>query len=224
MTTARQIKKLVRPIVGQDAPFEQIKIDLFLKPIRHTINRLSIFRTGEADYFRVIWHFCPSFSRGFTAQWNNMLWPEPHQPWLWSTPGIHETFIAFINEEILPRLKSAQTIDGFVQLLAEPRFTGMGHGLACAPDIEIRVEIALGHLDTALAKCLALDERRAERPNGYWEGVWGETTDRAAPLLEAGDRPALIALLHEWERELIAKLDLGAIYEPTPFPLELGPA
>jgi hypothetical protein len=149
-----------------------------------------------------------------------MFYPNDHQLWFWSTPSVHETFIGCVSDEILPRMQAAQTINGFVQHISEPEFAL--RRLVEHVDTDIRIDIANGDLDTARTKCRALQERCARAPDSYWGRIWRQTTDRAGPLLEAGDMPALIALLHEWERDLIKKLGLESIYEPTPFPLELA--
>jgi hypothetical protein len=221
MTTIRQINKLVKPLAGSGREFVQKEWYIFHTTIHHVINRIDILRTSEANHFRVIWKFCPSFSTGFTLEWEKWFEPGPHQFWFWSTPDIDERFIACVNEQVLPCIRGTKTLDDFVKLVTEADF--IITRLADHVDTDIRVDIARGDLDTARMKCRALHERCARDPESYWGRIWRRTTDRAGPLLEADDRPALIALLHEWERELIGRLGLEAIYEPTPFPLELAP-
>lgn len=220
MTTIRQINKLVAPLITTSGPLMQKAGTLTLRPVHHVINQLAVWRTSVADQFEVNWYCCPAFQDRFTTEWFTMLFPNPHKLWFWSTPGIHETFIARVNEGILPRMHAAQTIDGFIQHVSAPEFSA--RRLVNHVDTDIRVDIARGDLDTARTKCRALHDRCARDPESYWGRIWRRTTDRAGPLLEADDRLGLIALLHEWERGLITQLDLEAIYEPTPFPLELA--
>ncbi len=220
MTTIRQINKLVKPLTGPGNEFVQKEWHIFYHPIQHMINRIDIIRTSEANHFRVIWKFCPTFSTGFTLEWERWFVPGSHHFWFWSTPDIGEKFIACVNEQILPHIRNTQTVDEFVQLVAKADF--ITTRLVEHVDTDIRIDIARGDLDTARTKCRALHQRCARAPDSYWGRIWRRTTDRAGPLLEAGDRSALIALLHEWERELIKELGLESIYEPTPFPLELA--
>jgi len=220
MTTIRQINKLVAPLIAPPSALVQKAEALILCPVNHIINQLAIWRTSEARHFEVIWHCCPAFADSFTTWWHVTFLQAPSQLWFWSTPGIHEIFIARVNEDILPRMRAAQTIDGFLQHVSEPEFSA--RRLINHVDTDIRVDIARGDLDTARMKCRALHERCARDPESYWGRIWRRTTDRAGPLLEAGDKQALIALLHEWECDLISRLGLDAIYEPTPFPLELA--
>jgi hypothetical protein len=219
MTTIRQINKLVAPVITTSSPLIQQAGTLTLRPLHHVINQLAVWRTSQADHFEVNWHSCLAFQDRFTTEWFTMLFPNAHQPWRWSTPGVHEIFIARVNDDILPRMRAAQTIDGFIQHVSAPEFSA--RRLVNHVDTDIRVDIACGDLDTARMKCRVLHDRCARDPESYWGRIWRRTTDRAGPLLEADDRPALIALLHEWERDLISRLGLEAIYEPTPFPLEL---
>ncbi len=219
MTTIRQISKLVAPLTTPASALAQTAEALTLRPLHHVINRLVVWRTSGADHFRVIWHCCPAFAETFTTEWDVMFYPNDHPLWFWSTPNLHETFFACVNDEILPRMQAAQTINGFVQHVAEPEFAL--RRLVEHVDTDIRIDIARGNLDTARTKCRALHERCARAPESHWGRIWRRTTDRAGPLLESGDRPALIALIHEWERKLIKELGLESIYEPTPFPLEL---
>jgi hypothetical protein len=218
MTTIRQINKLVKSLTGPENEFIQKQECIFHRPAQRIINKIIISRTSEADHFHLIWKFCPSFSTGFTLEWEKWFYPGARQFWFWSTPDIGERFIDCISEQILPWIRGTQTIDAFVQLATEADFVTIP--LANHVDTDIRVDIARGDLDAARMKCRALHERCARDPESYWGRIWRRTTDRAGPLLEAGDRPALIALLHEWERDLIGRLGLEAIYESTPFPLE----
>lgn len=220
MTTIRQINKLVAPLLSPASPLTQKAEALILRPVRHVINRLVVWRTGDADHFRVTWDCCPAFAESFTTEWDTTFLPAPRQLWRWSTPGIHERFIACVNQEILPRMQAAGTLDGFLQLVAEPDFEA--RRLVNHVDTDIRIDIARGDLGTALVKCRSLQQRCALGPDSHWGRIWRRTTEPAGPLLEAGDRQGLITLLHEWEGELIARKDLDAIYEPTPFPLELA--
>ncbi|MCP4561408.1 MAG: hypothetical protein GY873_09990 [Bosea sp.] len=220
MTTIRQINKLVAPLISASGPLVQKAGTLTLRPLHHVVNQLIVWRTSEADHFEVNWRCCPSFSEKFAAGWDVTFLQAPRQLWRWSTSGVHEIFITRVNDEILPRMRAAQTIDGFVQHVSEPEFSA--RRLIDHVDTDIRVDIARGDLDTARMKCRALHERCARDPESYWGRIWRRTTDRAGPLLEADDRPALASLLYEWERELIKERGLEAIYEPTPFPLELS--
>lgn len=220
MTTIRQINKLVAPLITPTSALAQTAEALILQPVHHVINRLVIWRTSGADHFEVHWHCCPAFAEKFTTEWGVTFLQAPHHLWFWSTPGVHEIFIARVNDDILPRMRAAQTMDGFVQHVSGPEFSTSR--LVDHVDTDIRIDIARGDLNTARMKCRALHERCARDPESYWGRIWRRTTDRAGPLLEAGDRPALVALLHEWERELTTRLDLEAYYEPTPFSLELA--
>ncbi|MGE7468433.1 hypothetical protein ACQKLX_03260 [Bosea sp. NPDC003192] len=220
MTTIRQINKLVAPLISASGPLVQKAGTLTLRPLHHVVNQLIVWRTSEADHFEVNWRCCPAFSEKFAAGWDVTFLQAQHQLWRWSTSGVHEIFIARVNNEILPRMQAAQTIDGFFQHVSEPEFSA--RRLVDHVDTDIRVDIARGDLDTARIKCRALHERCARDPESYWGRIWRKTTDRAGPLLEADDRPALAALLYEWERELIKERGLESIYEPTPFPLELA--
>jgi hypothetical protein len=220
MTTIRQINKLVAPLISASGPLVQKAGTLTLRPLHHVVNQLIVWRTSEADHFEVNWRCCPAFSEKFAAGWDVTFLQAQRQLWRWSTSGVHEIFIARVNNEILPRMQAAQTIDGFFQHVSEPEFSA--RRLVDHVDTDIRVDIARGDLDTARIKCRALHERCARDPESYWGRIWRKTTDRAGPLLEADDRPALAALLYEWERELIKERGLEAIYEPTPFPLELA--
>ena len=55
------------------------------------------------------------------------------------------------------------------------------------------------------------------------EESFKESIEQLWPLIEAEDRAGIAALLRQWEEEFIIRNGLEAIYERTPFPLELQP-
>lgn len=62
MTTARQAKKLLRPLADRHADFAYPGgRELWLTPIRHSAARVFLDRTSDRDAFRIGWSVVATF-------------------------------------------------------------------------------------------------------------------------------------------------------------------
>lgn len=84
-------------------------------------------------------------------------------------------------------------------------------------------------LQTVLDEGRALLARRPKNGDAKFKVDWAShrlsallELQRLAVLSRAGDRAGVAALLHEWERKKVRLREIEDIWQPTPFPLELG--
>ena len=126
-----------------------------------------------------------------------------------------------IEGTALPILRPIESLDDFVTFTSRDRFPWKalkGYHLR-----KIVVDVARDDLDSARETCAALIGGRTR-----WSGSprmredFERITNMLCPLIAATDKPALAALLHQWEAYSVEKLKIGHLWQRTPFPLEEG--
>jgi hypothetical protein len=129
-----------------------------------------------------------------------------------------DAFVKACENRILPQLRSVTTLEEMIRFRSPdaPEFEGAVRWVIC----KIHFSAAFGRFDQAL--------RRFERIKHWTHSRWGwrrpefdHVADELIPLIRANDRDGVIRLLHAWEEDRVKTLGLEAIYERTPFPLEL---
>lgn len=221
MTTLAQVKRSVRPLIEKNGDLSHQGQWLILKPVRHILRGVVFDRTRGANAFRVKWAVWHAFERLKSFPLN---WSEPIRPpiipglWEWSNTNVQAELIEEIERHALPILRSIETIDDFLAFTNDRKRFADSY-LDLFPQRRAEIDVALGDLASARAICAAkidpIDLARVPYPEIYAD------SKTLCALVAADDRPALVRLLHEWEEATIRNLKLEAIYEPTPFPLEL---
>jgi hypothetical protein len=89
---------------------------------------------------------------------------------------------------------------------------------------KVSVDIARGDLGAARSTCAELATGRTMWSAPLMREEFIRITETLCPLLTRGDRAALASLLHDWEAYTVKQLKIEALWEPTPFPLELQSA
>lgn len=112
-------------------------------------------------------------------------------------------------------LRRVQTIEDMFHVEGEPRSAEYDSWLTFNP-FRIAMSAALGHWEAALA----VYEKTKNGPIPSWQWWSHQKAFELGALVAAGDRAAVVALLHQWEDEFVARNGLEDIYERTPFPLE----
>jgi hypothetical protein len=219
MTTLRQIKKLVQPLLAQHTDLVLFGQIIFVKPVRHVLRGILIDRTGEAIRFRPRWAVVPlcAPTQHFYLNWGAML----YKPglWEWSDPSIAAALVDVVERDALPILRSVESLDDFVAFASKERFPlNYFHGFHLK---RVAVEAACGDLAAARATCAELTRGRTLWSQPWLRESFDQVTKPLCPLLAADDRPGLVRLLREWEAYSVRQLKLETIWEPTPFPIEL---
>jgi hypothetical protein len=194
---------------------------LLLRPVSHLLRGILIERTGEASRFRTWWAVAPLCEpeQHFPLNWAVGI--KPTSRWTWRNPKLQEELYSAIEDQALPGLRSIQTLDDFVTYASSrDRFS-----LTAFDSYHLRtvgVDTARGDLEAAQKTCAELIGGRTKWSTPSMREEFDRVTGTLCPLLVADDRAAMARVLHDWEAYTVEKLKIGHIYEPTPFPLEVG--
>ncbi|GJE81778.1 hypothetical protein [Methylorubrum thiocyanatum] len=228
MTTARQVRKLVRPLLERHADLTLVTGHmLWLTPVTHVTREIWIDRTSSALDFNPQWTLNPLFLPNVRAAahagfcWDFIRRPfEPSEAargWCWDDPSMPEDLFASIEKT----LRFFRTLD---TLQACRSFTEAHMDYTWGKDFfeNLVFDIALGNLN--LARCWWQKvEASPTFQYPHQEEPWRTWRLRIRSLREPlmdDDRAALATLLHRWERENVAGTKAEAIWQPSPFPLE----
>ena len=219
MTSAREIKRLVQPLLRKNIDLVLATGRLvLLKPLHHIMRGIFIDRTSSKNQFEPFWVTVHLFEyrKGISVNMGQTIFRGRGYRWQLDEPGIDLELDRKSEEQALPRLRSIQTITDYIQIATGP---DMFQKPLADPGALMVAHVATGNLDAARA--IGNEER--------WK--WPHVTDpymrplfdrweRMAGLVIADDRQAMIALLHEWEEQTVANMQLTEFWERTPFPIE----
>lgn len=221
MTTKKQINRLLGELVARNPDLAQSDRFVIIKPLRHVLRSISIGRSTTADtpqFLCSIGHFFdPTANRqGITL---DRIFLEHGAPRRWTEPGMPAAFFEACETRTLPKLRGFDTIEAMLRF----RRRGSSEFKAAVEFVihQIHFAAAYGRFDRALRRFERI--KHWDRSHMSWRRPEFEhVADELVPLMRADDRDGVIRLLHRWEEDRVRRFGLEAIYEPTPFPLELA--
>ncbi len=227
MTTTRDVKRMLEPMLAEHADLALVGRFLVLKPIRHHLRCVCIYSTSSADVFDVRWFVFNLFHPRLRchASWGENIGPGRPGGWLLSSPDIPRHLRETIERKALPILRPIETFEQFVAFIRKggtaPGRTMPHWKLHAAKDIFV-MSLALGDLDTA--------RHLAETRLQNWPKPTAKDADvtinnyhgamRLMDLLAKNDRAGIAAALHEFEAATTNAHKLEPYWQPTPFPIE----
>lgn len=113
MTTVRQVKRVLSPLLERHNDLAIVGPWLMLKPVRHVLRGVVIDRRGEASRFMPRWaamSLCEPRTT-FPISWGGMI--RGSSGWYWSNPTLQDDLIKAIEEQALPPLRAIRTLDDF---------------------------------------------------------------------------------------------------------------
>lgn len=222
MTTKKQIKSLLDLIQSRNPDLEICGPFAVLKPIRHVIGSISIDRTSSADRPHFLWAIGHTFNPRSSLQgiWIDQFYTAHGAASKWSEPGLAEAFIDAVEGIILPRLRSASTIEGMTTL-TYPYSYGYERQLLHEP-YQMHFHAACGRFDEAI-RILEKMERWDRNQLSWRLREFEYLVDELGPILKQRDKAAVGGLLRRWEAMVVERAGVADVYEPTPFPLEIMP-
>jgi hypothetical protein len=229
MTTAAQVKRMVRPLLERNSDLALVGHWIYVKPVQHFARAILVDRTSKADRFSPRWAAIHLFEvrRSFTLNWGQFLVdPIPGRSGIWwplDAPGIGDALCEAIEKQALPWLRMMSTLDLFLAFVSQNLCRQHMYDKG---DAETVVNVACGYVASARKICEQQIERWSTDKPHY------DDDDRAHfrrlrdlyPLVMKDDRAGLARLLHAWEAETVKNFKIEHLWEPTPFPLELQPA
>jgi hypothetical protein len=221
MTTKKQIKWLLDQLLTRNDDVVGVGPFVILKPLQHVIRTISIDRTSSADYPNFFWSIGHAFNPLASLQGICLesIFLARGAPRRWSEPGMAETFLETAEQRFLPMLRKVETISDMFRVEGEPRSCEYDLALGHRPYL-IHFHAANGQFDAAIR---VLDELvgRHRDTTSWRRREYDYAIDHLGPLIRAGDRIGAANMLHRWERNFVTRNRLEAIYESTPFPLEV---
>lgn len=224
MTTAAQVKKIVRPVLERHADLALVGRWIYLKPVHHFARAVLIGRTAYAEEFEPRWAVIHLFQarESFSLDWGEFLANERSRRrglWFMSDPDVELSLIEAIERQALPKLRAIQTLDDYLAFVSRHMFR---HKLFDWPQCKIIVDVALGDLDAAQAICEEKMHRwSVDQPQHDEDSMAKYRRLRElCTRLGENDRAGLARLLHEWEAYTVKNFKIEHLWEPSPFPLE----
>lgn len=220
MTTAAQVKKLLRPLLERNSDLVLVGRLVVVKPVRQILRSVFIDSSSNKDRFAPYWAVNMMFEHdaGHGPTWGDEIYPKIKGNWLLSSPSINETTSERIEEIALPILRSVSSIEDFVAFATKERFPSTW--LNAFPYRKIYADIALGDLNAASESCERIAEKR--KKSDYIAEILDPIITDIWPLVRKRDKVALAKMLHRWEAESAKRMKLEHVWEPTPFPIELN--
>lgn len=220
MTTAPQVKKLLRPLIERNSGLVLVGRLIVVRPVHHILRGVFIDSSSNKDRFSPYWavNMMFEYDAGHGPTWGAEIYPKVKGNWLISNPGIGEIISERIEEIALPVLRPVNSIDDFVAFTTKERFPSTW--LDAFPFRKVYADIALGKLDAANESCerVAIEREASD----YIAEILDPIINDVWPLVRKRDKAALAKMLHRWEADAAKRMKLEHIWEPTPFPLELS--
>jgi hypothetical protein len=220
MTTAAQVKKLLRPLLERNSDLLLVGRLVVVKPVRHILRSVFIDSSSNKDRFAPYWALNMMFEHGagHGPTWGGEMYTRIKSNWLLSAPGIDEMTTERIEEVALPILRHVNSIDDFTAFATKENFPHTW--LNAFPFRKVYADIALGNLDAANESCERVAAQR--RASDFLAEILDPIINDVWPLVRERNKAALAKMLHQWEAEAAKRMKLEHIWEPTPFPLEMS--
>lgn len=249
MTTKGEIKRWTRPLLAWRPDLALVRHQLVIAPVRHVLRDIHFGSSRSKEYPHVHWGMVPLFKVPIDSPGYPFFNDIPVGSSAKSDfQELLETRTRHFIERVLTPL---DTIEKFRDHTLVSRGWEEGGSFGPPLDRHARYHVpvlaALGLIEQASAvlrpsleqegKYMAklrqegtdLLARNARSGHGKWMIGMAETYEVThAPLtvlqslLDRRDRGAIAALLHEWERQNVKHWGIEHLWEPTPFPVELG--
>lgn len=223
MTTAAQVKRMVRPLLERNPDLALVGRRIYVKPIHHFARAVIVGGTSSAEYFDPQWAVVHLFEvrRFFPLNWGGVL-SDPHQGHWWSAkndPNAADDLVRAIEEQALPWLRTMSTLQLYMAFVSQNLSR---HHLYDKADAEVIVHAACGRLAAARKICEQQIERWSKDKLEYDDDTRAEfhRLRELSALVLKDDHARLARLLHEWEAQSVKNLKIEHLWEPTLFPLE----
>lgn len=225
MTTSREVRRLVQPLLERNPDLGLAGRLLVVKPVHHFVRGIFIDRTSLADRFRPHWMICHlyNYTRRIHLSWGAEVYAKPVNRWSMSDPDASTSLRDLIESEVLPILRPINTLDGYASVILD-RFKGHHHQLGSTD--RVILDLALGNPQSMTDAVATLRRtigylREPKKPNEF-EIAEAERLEQLSQFLGAKRSDQALKLLHEWEHALVTDRKLQPYWQPTPFPAEIG--
>lgn len=217
MTTIKDVRDAVRPLIQRRNDLISTGRFVFIKPVQHLLRGVHIDSSLDPSVFipqvsvRLLAPKAEIKSPGWGMRFRQANYGEYIRKYGWTMnkPDIIAQMLDII-EGALPELYAITSLDDYFAYLSAmtvPEVSSTTIEL-----FEVLIPAMKGEFDIALS---FLQKNRSV----------AEHVDRLSPefypALLAGDRAEIARILHEWEAITVKTYKIEKIWERTPFPLEL---
>jgi hypothetical protein len=221
MTTAAEIKKLIKPFADARQDVALYPRMLVLRPARHFLSFIYFERLLDKRRVSPVWGVQSLFhpQTQHNPYWTHRLGRQSIGLWIIGNAHIEKTLFEELDQVALATLRSLQTITDFCGFVSETEF---GHHITEWPHNRFILEAALGRFDSARDIWTSELCNWTEKHYRYYDGNMDNMRRRQAfgACLMEGDCVGVTRLLHEFEALSVKNMKLEKIWERTPFPCE----
>jgi hypothetical protein len=219
VTTVREVKKLVAPLLTRNPDLALVGRLIVLTPVHHVLRGVFIDATSQASQCQPRWLMMDLLFKADDLIYGiggSLFRSKPRTLWWLDDPEISADLVYVVERDALPKLRSTQTLQDYLEAalpkdpVALKRVWGMRFSFA----------VAMGDLDAARG-FLANDLKGIyTRPlNAFRQGLADRLLKDGAGV-SSEDRLALADYLHACEAYTVGKLKIAHLWERTPFPIE----
>jgi hypothetical protein len=237
-TSAQQIRALSAPLIDRnpDIAFTGGKF-LCLQGVGHIARQIRIYDRPSRGYFTLEWRLTELYIRGDKLDFggygrsigmigrSRQFMPAGEDGvWDWDDPTIAGNFVDQIETEVLPLLRSLDTIEKILTFILSQEMRGYSfskdHIWMCLTNAALgELAIARKHWDLITPSFKERYEKQkaiAGEPISDYLRSWVAVGE----ALQAGDYMTLAKLLWEKERTEADRFKLGRHWQPTAFPFQ----
>ena len=228
MTTTKQVKELVRPLIDRHRDLVLCGRYLCLTPFDHFARRILIDRCSHPDLFVPSWSLTELFiPEGDLQSYGRCNWSirpshRAGRAWCASDPTTAADFVEVVENETLPLLRSLDGFQACVDFALKHPATARWIGY----EWSVMLHIAEGDLDTARREWEWIGQKYVRGGKDLFpecQYIYDEYYELGA-LLIADDRKGLAERLHRFEARAVVGTKMEPHWRRSPFPLEAGPA
>lgn len=226
MTTARDVKMLVKPLIEANGDLAVADRRLIFRPVEHFVRGVLIDRTSSKDnsvaYAFTLPLFFPPSEGGIGWGWD--LRGRDGYNWFIGVPDVREELVRLVQEDVLPKLRPVRSLQDCYDFILT---TWNSHILVDDPIWRSLIDLAVGKppqqralLDTVSETITRLRGHKTIRRDME---RYRESADKLEPLraaIEADGYRGALRVMHEWERLAVERQKLTPFWKPTPFPVE----
>lgn len=158
MTTAREVRKLVAPLLARNPDLGLVGRLIVVKPVRHVLCGVDIDATSSANQYQPRWIMTPLLYKMDSLIYGvgeRLFRSGKSELWRLDDQEASDDLTFVIERDALPRLRSVKTLEDFLEAILpkDPRELKILWGT------QFIISLALGNLDAA-SELLTNDVRR----------------------------------------------------------------
>lgn len=227
MTTKRQVRKLYQSLLERHADLAMIDAPygpkLVLRPIDNLARGFWVQRSAYADFPDYYWGIGYTFWHKASVSGlcgTNFVTPDIKMM-LWSHPNHERAFIETVETQIMPVLRSVDTIERVLSFSHPMEERWKWH--LDLPVNQMCLHAALGDFGKVAEAAHGMRTKGRVLMPWWSEETYIDVMERLWPLCEGNDRPGVAALLRGWQDRFVERHGLGSLFQSTPLPVEFPP-